>query len=323
MNIWHFIKKDWIEDYKKYETNEEDERRLMYVAITRSKKYLYISFAPKSKNRKKPSIFLEELQYIPEFKGKLIRKKTKATQKKEKGIMTLNFSLLNDFFKCNYAFKFYKIYGFKEPLSARIGYGKSIHDALMEINKRAMEHNIPKEEELEEIFKRHKNFPYAIKQTEEEMEQKANKVIKHYYETNKSFFNDIEYVEKSIEFDLGNIIVNGRIDLIVKKDEYGNKKIHIVDFKSKIDTSKPNDIEVIKKQLYIYASGYEELTGKKPDIIEIYNFDNPEIPEKEIITPERLNKIKKEIQEANEKIQNNKIHTPCNDDKCVCKFIKD
>src|SRR5690606_1349019 len=40
--IWHYIDRQWIKDQERYEGGTEDERRLFYVAITRSQKYLFI-----------------------------------------------------------------------------------------------------------------------------------------------------------------------------------------------------------------------------------------------------------------------------------------
>src|SRR5436309_3962044 len=45
-NKWHILPQEAVPDAGRYDGSVEDERRLFYVALTRSKKYLYSSFAP-------------------------------------------------------------------------------------------------------------------------------------------------------------------------------------------------------------------------------------------------------------------------------------
>src|SRR5207244_3281818 len=63
------------------------------------------------------------------------------------------------------------------------------------------------------------------------------------------------------------IVVSGRIDLIRRTD---TNEIVIVDFKSD-ERAQAEDIS--EKQLHIYAVGYEQLSGKRADLIEIHNLD--------------------------------------------------
>lgn len=60
----------------------------------------------------------------------------------------------------------------------------------------------------------------------------------------------------------------GRIDLVRRID---TGETTIVDLKSS-DRAQPE--EVTETQLHIYALGYEELTGKKADYVEIYELED-------------------------------------------------
>jgi DNA helicase-2/ATP-dependent DNA helicase PcrA len=62
----------------------------------------------------------------------------------------------------------------------------------------------------------------------------------------------------------------GRIDLVRRKD---TNETSIVDLKS---THRAQPEEVTETQLHIYALGYQELTGKNADYVEIYNLDTRE-----------------------------------------------
>lgn len=323
-SIWHFFDKNNIENPKKYDGSDIDERRLFYVAITRSKKFLFVTRSPKpTKNNlyKKESIFYEDLRdsdYIFQSKREY-NDRPKIEPKSEEKInnIFLNFSLLESYFKCPYKFKFNVLYGFNDPLSPRIGYGKSIHDSLMEIHKRSRDEEIPEENNLEKILEGHLSFPYAIEKTKETMKKRALTAITKYYNDYKQDFKNLEHIEKNIEIDFGNgIIVNGRIDLIKKRDLDGKPKTYIVDFKSKFD---PNKDKISMKQLEIYALGYERLTNKKADFLQIYDFDKGKPESKEVLEKDLIS-IEKEVINAANNIKSNKFDNKCNDIKCICQI---
>ena len=115
INETHFLPDsigDLVKSYNE-DDNYEDERRLLYVAITRSQKFLYISRAPDQNNRlyMKPSIFMEELSssnVLINNKGKVdihkdINRIKPSAKDKIKNIQ-LDFSTLKDFFECPSAF---------------------------------------------------------------------------------------------------------------------------------------------------------------------------------------------------------------------------
>lgn len=320
---WHIIDETLFENIEGYKGSVEDELRLLYVAVTRSKKFLFISHAPgESKQDKKESDFIKHIKQSTFIYSDIdynFQSRNTAAIKNDKGLedIVLNFSLLEAFFECPYSFKYHILYGFKEPLSARIGYGKSIHDTLMEIHRKAMDKRLPSQQDLNQILDHHLHFPYAIDKVKDEMKSKAQQAIHKYYSDNQQDFDKIEYAEKDIEVDLGNgIIVNGRIDLITKRDLNGANNTYIVDFKSEYDPLKRS---VIEKQLLLYALGYKELTGQMADFIEIYDFKTG-TPTRIKLTNQHLQDIQKDICDAANKIRGNILGTACHKKWCVCRF---
>jgi DNA helicase-2/ATP-dependent DNA helicase PcrA len=61
--------------------------------------------------------------------------------------------------------------------------------------------------------------------------------------------------------------VAGRIDLVRRTD---TDEVSIVDLKS---TKRAQSEDLTETQLHIYALGYQELTGRNADYVEIYNLD--------------------------------------------------
>ena len=143
-SVWHHLPKSLIEGQERYEGSVEDERRLLYVGITRSQKFLFISRAPDGRMQGKDSEFIKEFSrsdYIFSNINRVYsdRKFTTPVPKTEKASILLNFSILKEYFDCPYRFKLLSMYGFSMPLSIRMGYGKSVHNVLMEIHKSALD----------------------------------------------------------------------------------------------------------------------------------------------------------------------------------------
>ncbi|TNF01148.1 MAG: ATP-dependent helicase [Bacteroidetes bacterium] len=325
LSPWHILEPDTIKNYEGLKGTRDDELRLLYVALTRSKKFLFVSRAPgEGKMDKNPSDFLKYLKgshYIFRDPGSTFADRASAPLRdvRELSDIVLNFSLLEAFYNCPYSFKYYTLYGFKEALSPRIGYGKSIHDALMEIHRKAMEGNPPRKDELDGILDNHIHFPYAIPKVIEQMREKADQAVDDYYDKYSGEFENIEYAEKDIELDLGGgIIVNGRMDLIKKRELDGSEKTYIVDFKSEYQEDRHS---VGVKQLLLYALGYKELTGKTADYLQIYDF--AESAENNIrLNNADMDQAQQEIINAAEKIRGNDLEERCNKKGCPCRFQK-
>jgi DNA helicase-2/ATP-dependent DNA helicase PcrA len=62
-NVWHLLPRRGIRDQARFEGTLEDERRLFYVAMTRSQKFLHLTWAPVPRNQlfQKPSEFWEDI----------------------------------------------------------------------------------------------------------------------------------------------------------------------------------------------------------------------------------------------------------------------
>lgn len=323
-SVWHEIDINMIDGGQRYKGGIEDERRLMYVAITRSQKFLFISRAPEENNRlyQKESAFGTEIRqsdYIFSSKDRSYSDREHIEPKPldEVSSIALNFSLLKDFFECPWRFKFYSFYGFVNPLGARIGYGNTIHNALMEIHREALLGNIATKDDIPRLLETHAHFPNALDTLEQEMTKQAGKSLEVYLDRNAADFENIEFAEKDIQLDLGDgVIVNGRMDLIKKKQLDGTYQTTIIDFKS---TSDSQAYQASHDQLALYALGYKELTGEKADFLEIYNLDD-NTPNREELKVDDLSEIRTKIIDAADKIRQNHLDGKCGNPNCACRF---
>jgi DNA helicase-2/ATP-dependent DNA helicase PcrA len=198
-----------------------------------------------------------------------------------------------------------------------MGYGNTIHNALMEIHREALNGNFLTKADIPRLLDTHAHFPNALDVLEKEMKKKAGESLEVYFNNNAADFNYIEFAEKDIQLDLGDgILVNGRMDLIKKKQLDGTYQTTIIDFKS---TSDAQQYQASHDQLALYALGYQELTGEKADFLEIYNLDD-NTPNREELKIEDLSEIRHKIKEAADKIRDNHLEERCGNPKCACRF---
>lgn len=272
--IPHIIADAAVANGARYKGGVADETRLFYVGVTRSQRYLYVSYAPGEKRGQgKASDFYlhctasswmsttdEGLPHV---------ERLVPTPKLETPNVAISFSELKYLFDCPYQFKLRFMYGFNPPIHEALGYGKGLHDALAEMHKRALAGDVPSSEEAQALVDRHLHTPYAYPALRDQLRTAAVDAIERYFERHGGDLTRTIHSEKQISVDIApGVSVSGRIDLIksLETDETA-----IVDFKS---TARSQDEDVTRDQLAIYALGYEELSGSSADRIQILNLDD-------------------------------------------------
>lgn len=270
---YHVIPRAAVVGADRYLGTEADERRLFYVALTRSKKYLFCTWAPEGSNLYgKESPFVREfvaggyaLTREPALPAPPAIEPRPATAKAE---IALTFSELKYLFECPYQFKLRFLYGFNPGYNERLGYGKSLHDALAEVHRRTLDGEHLDGQAVPALLDTHFHLPFGWDELREDMRAKADQVLRRYFHENAQLLDKIEHAEKTIELKLAEgVVVHGRIDLIRRTD---TNQIIIIDFKS---TDRAQTEDVTRDQLHIYALGYQQLTGHPADLVEIYNLD--------------------------------------------------
>lgn len=273
--VWHLLPRNGIKGQARFEGTVEDERRLFYVAMTRAQKFLHMTWAPiagKNNRYARASEFWNDILVSKYVKRKLpdysARRRLPPQPRAGVSNVVFSFSDLKYFFECPYQFKLRVLYGFNAPIHEALGYGKSLHDVLAEVHKRAIDGDIADAAEVPRLLEMHMHTPYAYPALRQQLEASAERVVREYLKQNRPLFDKIEFSEKQIEINLGDgVSVVGRIDLVRRID---TGETTIVDLKSS-DRAQAED--VTETQLHVYALGYQELTGRRPDYVEIYELD--------------------------------------------------
>lgn len=273
-SVWHLLPEAAIVDARRYRGSPEDERRLFYVALTRAQKFLFVSWAPVPNNNRaqKPSEYVEWLhgsKHVKRFPTSLAER-PRAAPKPREGVanVTLSFSELKYFFECPYQFKLRVLYGFNAPIAESLGYGKSLHNALAEVHKRALDGVASTVADVPALLDTHLHLPFAWPAMKDTLREAGAKVLAGYLLRNQKLLAQVEFAEKAIAVSLGNgVTVAGRIDLVYRRD---TQETSIVDFKSNARTQ---DEQVTETQLHIYALGYRALTARNADYVEIWELE--------------------------------------------------
>ena len=273
-SAWDLIPPEAVEDAERYRGSLEDERRLFYVATTRSQKFLHLTWAPIDDNQlyRKKSEFWDDVLASKMVKRRRpdYRKRKRAKPRARSGIENVEFSFsdIKHFFRCPYEFKLRVLYGFNSPIAAPLGYGKGLHDALAEVHRRVMSGDVPSTDEVPNLVQRHLRTPFADAALRARLEASAARVIADYLQDNADDLPNIKFAEQDVEVHLDDgVSIKGRIDLVRRID---TGETTIVDLKS---NERSQSEEVTEQQLHTYALGYQELTGDHPDFVEIYELE--------------------------------------------------
>ncbi len=225
----------------------------------------------------------------------------------------MSFSELKYLFECSYQFKLRFLYGFNAPIHEALGYGKGLHDALSEVHKRALDGDFVTKELAPALIDRHLNAPFAYDALREKLRAAGIKAIERYFDTHGKEIANTEFSEKQIQVHVApGITVDGRIDLIRRLD---TGEVAIVDFKS---TERAQAEDVTRDQLHVYAVGYQELTGKSADLIEVLNLDEKGKTTREPVDDPLLSAVRNKIRDAGEALRTNKLPRLPTWDKHAC-----
>ncbi len=240
-------------------SDEEELRRLFYVAITRAEQHLYISYS-KFKNDGKelePSMFLAEIldkHALPvekvlldaalissfsalsfaEAEAPEIEKIEDEYIERILDKFSMNVTALNNYLKCPLEFYFKNLIRIPSPKNEATEFGSAVHHALEKLFRNMQDsgnNQFPSKEEFIGYFdwymKRHRES-FTKEQYARRIEY-GQEILANYYNNYIQTFNRIVAIEHNIR----NVVVQG-IPLKGKLDklEFEGKSVNVVDYKT-------------------------------------------------------------------------------------------
>jgi len=296
---------------KRYEGSVCDERRLFYVALTRAKDCLIISYYNKHRKKStKRSIFIDDLDLglITQLNRNNLPNFHISTSEIVDSIMTFSTSEIISFLVCPYMYLLKNIYGYQPGLTEALGYGKGIHHCL----KRAVE-LLKKDTELGAITAVAKAIddeffmPFVSGDKFEDFKKSARKSLINYAKNNGNDLRESSEVEYRIEFPIYNATISGRVDVLRGEE--------IRDYKTaEYDSIYINHREM-ETQIRLYTGGLKSM-GKVVNkaSIAFLNSKGTEIKYVDISEPQ-IKKTMDDVVNAIIKIRS-KEFTPNNGEHC-------
>lgn len=237
--------------------DDEELRRLFYVALTRAKQHLHISYSNFKNDGKQlePSMFIAEIQdehalpvekvildaeVISEFSMiRFTAVQSPEIEKAEADFITqildkfvMNVTALNNYLKCPLQFYFQNLVRVPSGKSEATEFGSAVHYALQRLFEKMQqaEKFPPKPEFIQDFnwyMNRHREN-FTKEQFARRMEY-GQEVLGNYYDQYINTWNTIVAVERNIR----NVVVEG-VPLKGKLDklEFDGKAVNVVDYKS-------------------------------------------------------------------------------------------
>jgi DNA helicase-2/ATP-dependent DNA helicase PcrA len=252
---WCGIPRDMF-DAHRYEGDLEDERRLFYVAITRARDALVISYFKRMNRRIRKSPFIDDLDFsmVTPIDRKGLPSFPVAQLEAADNMLTFSASEITAYLRCPYMFLLRKVYGYQPELDVAIGFGKGVHYCL----RRAVE-LLRRNDELgpitaavqavdNEFF-----MPFVAGNAFENFKKSARLSVLNYA---KNFGDDLRQsseVEYRIEFPIHNATVTGRIDVL-----YDNE---VRDYKTQDYKEAEGSVSMQEAELQVklYAAGLKSV----------------------------------------------------------------
>ncbi len=247
-------------------SDEEELRRLFYVALTRAEKHLYISYAKYKNDGKEmePSMFIEEIQqehHLPveyvtvpgpeilEFQELQFSAQSPEIEHSEEDFISallekfvMNVTALSAYLDCPLGFYYKNLIRIPSGKNEATEFGSAIHYAVEKLFHKMQDgqkERFPPKEEMVEDFRWYMNR-HRENFTREAFARRmeyGEEVLRNYYDKYVGTWNKVVAVERNIR----GVVVNG-VPLKGKLDklEFDGRNVNVVDYKSgNIDNALP------------------------------------------------------------------------------------
>ncbi len=244
-----------------YEGDIEDERRLFYVAMTRAKHGLAISYAHSDNDGREN----EASEFLAEIDDAYISKENmtdfgEANLSKLSNFITpvqnlqslqepkyirdlffrrtLNVSALNNYLSCPIKYFYKNLLQLPSSYESRLEFGSTIHKALEDFFRQSREaEKILSKKELVKIFVELLNEKSFNEKEEKKFRERGEELLSEYYdEYAKTWTHKVDlekYIKRDFVVDSGeSITISGMIDKIEYLDDLFGGKVNVVDYKT-------------------------------------------------------------------------------------------
>lgn len=266
----------------------QEERRLFYVGMTRSKEELYLTSADDygGKRLRKPSQFVLEalgkqwtqdtekkkaaaIESIQRFAPVKELPKSALQEIPQDKLVTLSYYQIDDYLTCPLKYKYVNILRVPIMEHHTVIYGRAMHEAVSQYLLRKLNGSKIAMDQLLDCFET--NFDpqgFLDANHQEERFRIGREALIRFYKDEESRNSAPKFIEKDFSFVIGDNKISGRFDRIDMQHNGGV----IMDFKtSEVKTQKDADKRAKEnKQLALYGLAYQNIFGVLPIAVELY-----------------------------------------------------
>lgn len=248
---------DSLFERKRYEGGLDDETKLFYVAVTRARDGLSLSYFSRINRQTSPSSLVSGLgleRQSPQEPPFATTIKSKGADEDE--IATYSATEIVEYLRCPYFYRLRNVWGYQAGLAELIGYGKSLHQVLRVLSEKAMAGEDPLET-LDDALSADFHLPYARPGISKVRQNSARNDLEAWINNHVEDMKATEEVEARLEFQLTKkATVSGRVDVIL--GQKGERELR--DYKTANDPEDENrTLDEASLQLHIYALGLKEI----------------------------------------------------------------
>lgn len=264
--------------------NHDGERRLMYVALTRAERFLFVSYSGS-----RTSSFIKEMGPLVDVTGGIVTGDSNQILQGLKYLpkeyrrdlqFSTSFSDLRYFLECSHDFYLRKVLGFSPTIDQAFGYGRGVHNLLRAIHSNPRKWSAIAgeptrlEEEIAKLIDRGLFYlRYTTGDPAENMRRKGIHVVADYirryaaelatlqFEPEKPFETLVDYEDTE-----GGALISGSIDVVRQDDP---PRVTLIDFKTsnpEHDERRALDEEEMKLQVAIYAVAAKKELEFQPEL---------------------------------------------------------
>lgn len=230
------------------DTHIEEERRLFYVACTRAKKHLTLTYSDnyESTRNYKVSPFVSEM--LTAQKATYHHHTSSDSQHTQKSLFnehmfpelaelklsSLSYSQITTFEACPLKYQFRYLFHLPQAPNASLSFGISVHNALRDFYAELKKHPEHLDSDMQPLIdqfldKNWINAGYASRAIQLQEKENARKALHKYYKKNHDTASVTHAIEASFKFKLNGITISGRIDRI---DKLTDGTYEIIDYKT-------------------------------------------------------------------------------------------
>ena len=244
-------------DIERYDSKLEDERRLFYVAVTRAKSTLVLSYFKRTSRDREVSEFLRILEnqhHISRIQAKTnesIEVDNTSRKDEEDSISVFDAGEIIDYIKCPYFYRMRHVWHYNAPITEELGYGNALHYCLRKAVEMHRNEGYEPSEAIKKAVEDEFFLPYAPKTKAKKIKEAAKNILERYVKKHIDDILSVAEVEYRIEFPKDKAIITGKVDVIIDRDD----GVEVREYKTSQKVTKP---EHSKMQVLLYALGLKK-----------------------------------------------------------------